>query len=491
MHYLFNLTELFETVKWHDWVDIFIVAFLIYRCFVLFWGTLVFRAIVVITLFWIFDLIATTIGLIVTSLILKGIGAIIVIIVIVIFRNEIRGVITSTNPLNLIWGKPQRKLITDYHSMAKAIFSLAEKRVGALLVFLRQNSLDHLVQDGVFIGAQFSKELLFSIFDNKSALHDGAVIMDGSQIQMAAAFLPLTMQQSIPLQYGTRHRAALGLSERSDAVVVVVSEERGAVSVVRDGVIREIAGPERLSRRLEMLLEGEPNKVKSNGLLRQLGRDLIVKTGFLLLALFIWLFFAGEKESLISYTAPIEFRNFPKNYELLSLSADKAEIQISGSRRLLLQLKPDQIGLSLNMENIKSGKNAFSLTKKNLSIPPGLEVIKINPNELTIEMVEKITKSVLVIPEWTGDLPEGHKIISYKVFPDQIVVIGTPSSLKKISSIKTEPIDLTSITKGETVEANIVMGGTSVKLSPDAPRTVKVTLEIGLEEGKKDKKRKG
>src|SRR5210317_390791 len=102
MHYLFNLTEFFETVKWHDWLDIFIVAFLIYRCFVLFWGTLVFRAIIVITLFWIFDLIATTLGLIVTSLILKGIGAIIVIIVIVIFRNEIRGVITNTNPLNLI-----------------------------------------------------------------------------------------------------------------------------------------------------------------------------------------------------------------------------------------------------------------------------------------------------------------------------------------------------------------------------------------------------
>ena len=130
MHYLFNLTEVIETVKWHDWLDIFIVAFLLYRCFVLFWGTLVFRAIIVITLFWIFDLIATTLGLIVTSLILKGIGAIIVIIVIVIFRNEIRGVITNTNPLNLIWGKPRRKYIADYESISKAIFSLAENQAG-------------------------------------------------------------------------------------------------------------------------------------------------------------------------------------------------------------------------------------------------------------------------------------------------------------------------------------------------------------------------
>ena len=487
MHYLFNLTEFFETVKWHDWLDIFIVAFLIYRCFVLFWGTLVFRAIIVITLFWIFNLIATTLGLIVTSLILKGIGAIIVIIVIVIFRNEIRGVIISTNPLNLFWGKPQRRHITDYQSIARAIFSLAEKQVGALLVFLNKNSLDHLVQDGVHIGAQFSKELLFSIFANKSALHDGAVIMDGSQIKMAATFLPLTMQQSIPLQYGTRHRAALGLSERSDAVVVVVSEERGTVSVVREGHIREIEGPERLSKRLERLLEGEPKKEKSNGLLRQLGRDVGVKIGFLLLALFIWFFFAGETESLISFTAPIEFRNFPRNYELLSVSADRAEIQISGSRRLLLQLKSDQIGLSLNMGNIKSGKNIFSLTKENLSIPPGLDVIKINPNELTIEMEEKKPKSVLVEPQWTGNLPEGKKLLSHKVLPDRIVIIGTSPALKEIINIKTEPIDLSGINRTETVEADIVIAGTSVRLSPDAPRKVRVTLEIGQD--KKNKKK--
>ena len=178
-----------------------------------------------------------------------------------------------------------------------------------------------------------------------------------------------------------------------------------------------------------------------------------------------------ERKSLLFHLrAPIEFRNFPKNYELLSISADRAEIQISGSRRLLLQLKPDQIGLSLNMGNIKSGKNTFSLTRKNLSIPPGLDVIKINPNELTIEMEEKKTKSVLVEPQWRGDLPEGKKLLSHKVLPDRIVVIGTPPALKEITNIKTEPIDLSGITKTETVEANIVMGGTSVRLSPDAPQ---------------------
>jgi len=210
-----------------------------------------------------------------------------------------------------------------------------------------------------------------------------------------------------------------------------------------------------------------------------------VKIGFLLLALFIWFFFAGEKESLISFTSPIEFRNIPRNYELLSISADRAEIQISGSRRLLLKLKPDQIGLSLNMGDIKSGKNTFSLTRKNLSIPPGLDVIKIHPNELTIELEEKTSKPILVEPQWTGDLPEGKKLLSHKILPDHIVVIGAPRALKEVTGIKTAPIDLSRMHSTETVEADLVISSTSVRLSPDAPRKVKITLEIGQDKRKK------
>ena len=213
-----------------------------------------------------------------------------------------------------------------------------------------------------------------------------------------------------------------------------------------------------------------------------------MKIVFLLLAIFIWFFFAGEKESLISFTSPIEFRNFPRNYELLSISADRAEVQISGSRRLLLKLKPDQIGLSLDMEDIKSGKNTFSLSRKNLSIPPGLDVIKIHPDELTIEMEEKKTKPIPVEPQWMGNLPEGKKLLSHKVLPESIVVIGTPSLLKELTSINTAPIDLSGITRTETVEADLVVSGTAVRLSPDAPRKVRVTLEIG--QAKKSNKKK-
>jgi len=483
MNYLFNVSEFLETVKWQDWIDIFLLAFLLYRCFILFWGTLVFRAIIGLTLLWIFNLLATMLGLIVTSLILKGLGAIVVVVVIVVFRNEIRGVFISTNPLNLFWGKPKRRRTSDYQSIADAVFSLAEKRVGALLVFMRKNNLDHLVQDGVRIGAEFSKELIFSIFDNKSALHDGAVIMNGSQMQRAAAFLPLTTQQSIPLKYGTRHRAALGLSERSDAVIVVVSEERGEVSLIKEGTIKIITDSKKLSSKLEDLVEGETRKEKRGSPLWRFAQDIGVKVAFVILAIFIWFFFAGEKESVISYTYPIEFRNLPKNLELLKISADKAEVQISGSRRLLLQLKPEQIGLSLSLENSKPGRNDFLLSNRNLSMPPGVNVVKINPNEIAVVMEERETKLVPVVPELVGTLSKG-KVLSYKVIPDQVAIVGAPSALKDISNIKTEPIDLSIIKMSGMIEVGVIIPAASVKLSPDVPKKVKVEFRVGIQSEK-------
>ena len=489
MSYLFNIEEFFETVKWHDWVDIFIVTFLLYRCFVLFWRTLVFRAIIGITLLWLFDLIVNALGLIVTSLIIKGIGAIIVIIVIVVFRNEIRGVLSSTNPLNLFWGKPRRKIISDYQSIANTVFSLAEKRIGALLVFMRKTSLDHLIQDGVRIGAEFSKELIFSIFDNKSALHDGAIIMNGSQIKVAAAFLPLTTQQSIPLHYGTRHRAALGLSEQSDAVVVVVSEERGEVCLIEKGTIMVIVDSHKLSSKLEYLVEGKAKKEGDSSRLWSVTKDIGVKITFVILAMFIWLFFAGEKESIISYTFPIEFRNLPKNLELLNTSVDNAEVQLSGSRHLLLQLKPERVGLSIGLENSGPGENILSLTSKNLSIPPGLKVTKINPSELTVIMEGRESKTVSVQPEWVGTLPEDKEILSFIIMPDKATVVGVPSALKGISSIATEPIVLSAINESSVIEIGIILPTESVKFPSDSPKKVKVELEIG-EKSKKSQMKK-
>ena len=110
----------------------------------------------------------------------------------------------------------------------------------------------------------------------------------------------------------------------------------------------------------------------------------------------------------------------PKNLELLNTSVDEAEVQLAGSRHLLLQLKPEQIGFSLSLENSKPGENEFSLTNKNLSMPPGLKVTKINPSELTVIMEGRESKIVSVQPEWVGTLPEDKELLSFIIMPDKV-----------------------------------------------------------------------
>ncbi len=121
--------------------------------------------------------------------------------------------------------------------MLKALHDLAERRIGALIVLVRQSPVDHLVHVGTEIDAKVTSELLYSIFLPYSPIHDGAVIIENGKLTKAGCLLPLSQNPDIAKSFGTRHRAALGLSEQSDCYVVVVSEETGKISLVHDAKI--------------------------------------------------------------------------------------------------------------------------------------------------------------------------------------------------------------------------------------------------------------
>ena len=137
--------------------------------------------------------------------------------------------------------------------IAEAMFDLARDRIGALVVIVRRDAILELLEGGVALGAEISSELLKAIFQKDSPLHDGAVIIDGDRALKAGVVLPLTQRQNVASFYGTRHRAGMGLAERCDALVTVVSEERGEVSLMLGRDVRLQAGPEQLRQELEEL----------------------------------------------------------------------------------------------------------------------------------------------------------------------------------------------------------------------------------------------
>ncbi len=188
--------------------------------------------------------------------ILSSISTYGVILVIVIFQPELRRTLEkfgSTDITKLFDFEEQEESAID--AVVKAVYKMAETKTGALIVFEREMSLNDVIATGVKIDSNVSKELLENIFVVDTPLHDGAVIIKGGRIAAAAAILPLTSRDDLDREYGTRHRAALGLSEESDAIVVVVSEETGKVSLVIDGKIIRGLNEEILKNELARRLE--------------------------------------------------------------------------------------------------------------------------------------------------------------------------------------------------------------------------------------------
>jgi uncharacterized protein (TIGR00159 family) len=244
----------------HALVDILVLAIVIYQLLLLIRGT---RSVnMILALVALLVLYALTspelIGLNAVHTALGTLLAYVPIAVIVLFQNQIRRFLSKLgrNPVSA-W-LPRRQEDRMIEEVALAAASLASKRLGALIVIERDMGLRTFYETGIFLDAEVSYDLLMNIFTFRSPLHDGAAIIAEGRIKAASCYLPLTMNPSLSRTYGTRHRAAFGITEESDAVAVVVSEERGVVSLVDAGEVTEGLDAKGLQEGLRTALAGGP-----------------------------------------------------------------------------------------------------------------------------------------------------------------------------------------------------------------------------------------
>ncbi len=243
--------------RWRDAVDILVVAAVAYRVLVTFKGTRAVQMLTGVALLAGATVVARRLELYSTSWILGNLWSFWVIALIVLFQPELRRSLAEVGRGPLLQGvlgpaRAQRTHVLD--TVLKAAESLAARRIGALIVFERTTGLRHYAELGVGLDALVSPELLGSIFLPYSPLHDGAVFVQGNRVVAAGCFLPLSRNMQLGRELGTRHRAALGISEETDAAAVVVSEETGRISVVSEGQIETPLDGETLRRRLGQLL---------------------------------------------------------------------------------------------------------------------------------------------------------------------------------------------------------------------------------------------
>jgi diadenylate cyclase len=467
--------------KWPDVVDILVISFLVHRLFLLFRGTTALQILLGLLFLWLFHSLAQASGLLLTSWFFQGLGAIAVLVIVVVFRNEIRDVVIQTSPARLFLGRPYQPGTIDLPEVERTVFKMAKNRTGALLVFQQRDRLAGHLSEGIPLEGKWSPEIVASIFAKESPLHDGAVIIRGDRIKSVGTYLPLTNKEGLPRQYGTRHRAAIGLSEMTDVVVIVVSEERGEVSVVHRGEVELVPEPPQLQMILSRLLLGTYTAVKP----RTRARELLIQAGGLLLTIILvsaaWGIYSGKQFSLINVTTAVDFRNIPETLELRRSSAEKVEVQITGKRRLVSALNPEQVSAFLDLSAIEAGYHRIELNGHNIELPLGLEVVRITPTAIRIEMENRVEREIAVEPAISGSPPAGYLIDRISVRPGSLKVTGPVSTLNKILSLNTEPVSVGDIDpqKGEKiVEVPVVLSPASLRLLPGQNKKVRVTVQL-------------
>lgn len=226
-----------------DITDVLVVAFLIYRVLLLVRGTRAMQMAIGLGLVFVTYQASRQFGLYTLYTLLNAFLTYIVLLVVVLFQNDIRRVLTRVGTQPFMRGARHQRELQAVEEVVKAAVALAHKHIGALIVFERDALLDEFIQHGTPVDAAVTKELLYAFFvpSHENPMHDGAVIIREGRIWQGGVFLPLTGSPKLDRSLGTRHRAAIGISEETDAVVVVVSEERGAIGICFNGnMVRDL-----------------------------------------------------------------------------------------------------------------------------------------------------------------------------------------------------------------------------------------------------------
>ncbi|MEF3254165.1 MAG: diadenylate cyclase CdaA [Deferribacterales bacterium] len=256
------MVEFFKSIGIIDIIDIVIIAFLIYRVFILIKGTLALKMTFGVIIILVLASVSNMLGFRATSWVLNNLTGYLFLSIIILFQPEIRRGLAVIGDAK-VFNKTNNITNNTIDEIVKATTLLANKQIGALIVIQRDIDLLPYIQIGNTLNSELNKNILVSIFIPHSPLHDGAVVVIGGRIVYAGAILPLTKRLDIDPKFGTRHRAAIGITEETDAVCIVVSEERGTITVAFKGNLTSELDSDTLRETLKTILKIQDNEGES------------------------------------------------------------------------------------------------------------------------------------------------------------------------------------------------------------------------------------
>ena len=388
------MVSLFMQVGLTDIIDIAFVTILLYTAIVWFKrtrATLVFVGIFILGAIYIF---ARQLDLQLTTYILQGFFAIFLIIIVVIFQEELRQVFERI----ALWGLGRK----DTHAVQSeavdiivgTLADLAKERIGALIVLPGAQPIDRHINGGIEMGGKLSEPLLKSIFDPNSAGHDGAIIVEKDRISRFAVQLPLSKDFKQLGKVGTRHSAALGLAELSDALCLVVSEERGRISIAEDGKLREIGNFQELGSLVQDFLKAKfPTQDPRKASVQFLRSNWLEKAVSITLAIALWyVFIPGSKILEVTYQIPVEVEHLPANMSLESVEPPNISVTFGALNRAFYLFEPQKLEASIDVSLAALGRRTFRVSEENLTYPKNLTVKGLSPTKIKISVKKRDAK---------------------------------------------------------------------------------------------------
>jgi uncharacterized protein (TIGR00159 family) len=382
------LEGLLSQVRWTDLLDVVLVTVLVYTGLV--WirrtqAALVGTGILILGAIY---LAARAFDLQLMAWIFQGFFAILVVIIVVIFQEELRQLferlavwalrrkdvpVMSADPTDILVG-----LLTD----------LARDRIGALVVVPGSQPLSRHIQGGIELNGELSIPLLKSLFDPHSPGHDGAVLLDNGRIARFAVHLPLSKDFRQLATVGTRHAAALGLAELSDALCIVVSEERGEISIARNGKLRRLLSPQELGPELQKFLRAlRPADNWRLGTMQLLRANWREKVAAVILVSGLWyVLVPGSRPKLLTLDIPVRVINLPPGYVLESTQPPEVEVILSGPARTFYFFDTANVVANLDATLSQFGRRTFELTSQSIDRPLEVTVELIRPSKIKLSL---------------------------------------------------------------------------------------------------------
>jgi uncharacterized protein (TIGR00159 family) len=466
------------SLRWQDIVDISLVSYILFRFYVLFRGTNAFRVLIGMTILWFFQQIAVSMGLIVTSWVVQGVVTLGAFIIIVIFRNEIRTVLLARNLKFIFWGGASKKVISTIEILVQSILDMARRNCGALIVLPGKEDLEEVIQKGVPWEGEISREMILSIFWPDNPVHDGAAIIQGDQITQVSAILPLSRRDDLPSYYGTRHRAALGLAEATDALIIAVSEERGDIVAAQGSQLMVVKQRRRLEQILQQHMGTAAKKSRES-----MKERLTVITAALFSIIFVsgvWFSVSKGVDTLATLEIPVVYMNRDPAMDIVKTSGNTVSLELEGSGALINSIQPDQIQVKLDLSNSKVGHNPFTITRESISLPPGVILKGVTPPVVDVDLDLLIKKELPVQIDWVGKLPDHLVLTDVTIEPETVEIIGGKRMLEKLSTIYTGKVPLNNLEVKGAITVNLALNPASLKIAPGSKEKVSITYATKL-----------